>query len=101
VTTGDGYSIAYWNIDLGAERAANVFINDVRTKSWDLFLETFARTFLSYADVASAIARMRVSIEPAALGPHDDPRWDQGDTPQRAGADASRAARRTPTLTLV
>ena len=93
-------ALVLWNIDLGPERAANVFINDVRHQSWDLFLETFARTFLSYEDVTSAIARMRASVDPADIGPHDDPQWDIRAMLPSVNVPALVVARRTPTMNL-
>ena len=93
-------ALVLWNIDLGSPRAANVFIEDVRKHSWDLFLETFARTFYSYEDTASVIARMRASVEPGDLGPHDDPGWDIRAMLRNVRVPTLVVARRTPTMNL-
>jgi DNA-binding CsgD family transcriptional regulator len=93
-------ALILWNIDMGSPRAANVFINDVATQSWDLFLETFARTFHSYEDTAAAIARMRASVEPADFGQHDDPAWDIRSMLPSVPVPTLVAARRTPTMNL-
>jgi len=94
-------ALILWNIDLGPEpRAATVFIEDVRKQSFDLFLETFARTFYSYEDTGSAIARMRESIDPGDLGPHDDPAWDIQATLRSVRVPTLVVARRTPTMNL-
>ena len=94
-------ALILWNIDLGPEpRAATVFIEDVRKQSFDLFLETFARTFYSYEDTASVIARMRESVDPGDLGPHDDPAWDIRATLRSVRVPTLVVARRTPTMNL-
>ena len=93
-------ALILWNMELGPHPEVDVFIEDVRERSWDLFLETFARTFYSYEDTASVIARMGASVDPDDFGLFDDPAWDVRATLRSVRVPTLVVARRTPTLNL-
>ena len=56
-------ALVLWNMDLGRPKPQDAIIHDLSRASWDLFLETYARTFNSYEDYDSALKRLRAATD--------------------------------------
>jgi DNA-binding CsgD family transcriptional regulator len=72
--------LVLWNIETGGPLAQAPIIFDLSSRSWELFLETYARTFNSYEDSEAAIARLRQATDQRDFGVGHDPSWDIPET---------------------
>jgi DNA-binding CsgD family transcriptional regulator/pimeloyl-ACP methyl ester carboxylesterase len=68
--------LVLWNIETGGPLLQAPIIYDLSSRSWDLFLETYARTFNSYEGPEAAITRLRAATDQRDFGQGRDPSWD-------------------------
>jgi DNA-binding NarL/FixJ family response regulator len=93
-------ALILWNIDRGEPMSLNAIIGDLRTQSWDLFVETYARTFNAYEDTAAAVGRLRASMDQLDSGVYRDPGWDVTEMLRSIKVPTLVVARRSSALAL-
>ena len=93
-------ALILWNIDLGSPRPQDAILRDLSHDSWDLFLETYARTFNAYEDTTAALERLRAACDPRDFGAHPDSGWDIPATLRAITTPTLVVARRSPVLGL-
>jgi pimeloyl-ACP methyl ester carboxylesterase/DNA-binding CsgD family transcriptional regulator len=55
-------ALVLWNIGLTRPPELNVLLRELQSSSWDLFVETMARTFQAYEDTKMALTRMKAAM---------------------------------------
>jgi DNA-binding CsgD family transcriptional regulator/pimeloyl-ACP methyl ester carboxylesterase len=60
-------ALVLWNMDLGRPKPQDPIIHDLPQLSWDLFLDTYARTFNSYEEYDVALRRLRAAADPGFI----------------------------------
>jgi DNA-binding CsgD family transcriptional regulator/pimeloyl-ACP methyl ester carboxylesterase len=69
-------ALILWNIDLNEPRPHDSILRNLSGASWDLFIETYARTFNSYEDLQAAKSRMQAAVDNRDHGVALDSDWD-------------------------
>jgi DNA-binding CsgD family transcriptional regulator len=92
--------LVLWNIETGGPLLQAPIIYELSSRSWDLFLETYARTFNSYEDPQAAITRLGAAVDQSDFGRGGDPSWDVPATLRSVSSPTLVIARRGSGLDL-
>jgi DNA-binding CsgD family transcriptional regulator/pimeloyl-ACP methyl ester carboxylesterase len=93
-------ALILWNIEVGRTLPQDTIIRDLSARSWDMFLETYARTFNAYEDTGAALERLRASTTSSDFGPRPDPDWNIPAILEAIRAPTLVVARRSQSLAL-